>query len=258
MKTVSVCIAALCAVLPGALIPAPAAAIAIPEGTPVQVRLLQDLKSGQARKGEQVRLEVVSDVLGADRVVLIPKGTPVVGAVTRSSGRKMFGKPGKLEFDIEYIRLTDQDRIPLRSTPTSARGRNNAGAAIATAVLLAPIAVLVKGREVTVKTGREFGVFVDRQTEVAAASQPSRPVLQSVALHSQTSTAAEQTPSSASQPAASTTPLSEIKLKGGLVVIGTVVDFKDGAYHIVTDGGAQMVVPQDRVESITQVQAGTR
>jgi hypothetical protein len=240
MKTLSAVLAVATAVLPSALWTAAGAAVSVSEGTPVQVRLLQDIKSGHAKKGEQVRLEVVSDVLGPDRTVAIPKGTPVVGTVTRSKGRKMFGKPGKLEFAIEYIRFPDDTRIPLRSTQTAARGRDNSGAAIASMVLLAPIAMLVKGREVTVKTGREFGVFVDRSVAVATSNEGNRPALETVALH-----VPKQAPAQ----------LSEIKLKGGLVLTGTVIGFKDGAYHIVTDGGAQMIVPQERVESITQVPA---
>lgn len=236
MKTLSVVLAAATVLLPGALSPAPAAAVTLTEGTPVQVRLLQDIKSGHARKGEQVRLEVVSDVLGPDRSVLVPKGTPVVGTITRSSGRKMFGKPGKLEFDINYICLSDQMRVPVRSSPTSARGRNNSGAAIATAVLLAPVAVFVKGREVTVKTGREFGVFVDRTLEVGM------PTLEKVALH---------------VPKQSPAQVSEIKLKSGLILTGTVVGFKDGAYQVVTDAG-QIAIPQERVESITQAPSATQ
>lgn len=138
MKSTSAVIAALAIILPGAHLPAPAAAVTVPEGTAIQVRLLQELKSGRERKGEQVRLEVASDVLASDRTLLIPRGTPAVGTITRSNGRGMFGKPGKLEFTIDHVKFSDQVRVPLRSTPTTARGRNNSAAAITTAVLLAP------------------------------------------------------------------------------------------------------------------------
>jgi hypothetical protein len=149
MKLTSV-IAIAVALLPGALAPLSAVAVTVPEQTPVQVRLLQDLKSGRERKGESIRLEVASPVKGPDGSTLIAQGTPVVGTITRSGGRGMFGKPGKLEFSIDYIKVDDKTRVPLRSTPQSASGRNNKGAAIATAVLLAPVAIFVKGREVTV------------------------------------------------------------------------------------------------------------
>lgn len=241
MKSWSVLLVSALAVLPATLSPSPATAVTLAEGTPVQVRLLQDLKSGHARKGEQVRFEVVSDVVGPDRSILVPKGTPAVGTVTRSTGRKMFGKPGKLEFTIEYIRLPDDTRIPLRSTPTAAQGRNNSGVAIATAVLLAPIALLVKGREVTVRTGREFGVFVDKSLDLARSNASGRPEVETVALHVPKNASAQ---------------LSEVKLKSGLILTGTIIGFKDGAYILQTEAG-QMTIPQERVESITQPKVPT-
>jgi len=79
--------------------PAPAAATAVPEDTPVFVALKQTLRSGRARAGDVVAFEVVSDVRGAaadGQSVLIPKGTPAWGTVAESRGAGAFGKPGRL------------------------------------------------------------------------------------------------------------------------------------------------------------------
>jgi hypothetical protein len=225
-------IAIAVALLPGALVPLRADAVSVPEQTPVQVRLLQELKSGRERKGESVRMETASPVKGPDGTILIAQGTPVVGTITRSGGRGMFGKPGKLEFSIDYIKVDEKTRVPLRSTPQSASGRNNKGAAIATAVLLAPVAIFVKGREVTVKQGREFPVYVDATTELtptsgaAGAVAPSKP-----------------DPSR----------LTVITLKSGLVLEGTVIAYKNGEYTLVTQFG-QSVIPEANIRSITGAQ----
>ena len=224
MKHASVIVLAA-VVLSGALVPRSASAVAVPEQTPVQVRLLQDLKSGHQRKGDLVRMEVASPVKGPDGGTLIAQGTPVVGTITRSGGRGMFGKPGKLEFTIDYIKLDEKQRVPLRSTATAVRGRSNSGAAIATAVLFAPIAIFVKGREVTVKQGREFGVFVDVTTELSSIAG-----------------------NSAGSP--SVARLTTIVLKSGLVIEGTVVSYREGAYTIV-NGLGQSVIPEDRIKEIT-------
>jgi hypothetical protein len=210
--------------------PPRASAAPIAEQTVVTVKLLQSLQSGHERRGDRIRMEVAEDLKGPDRAVLIPKGTPVVGTITRSSGRKMFGRPGKLDFTIDYIKLGDQVRVPLRSTSTEVRGRNNSAAAITTAVLLTPVAVLLKGREVTVEEGRQFTVFVDQTTDIPSAA-----------------------PSSAARPAAKPDParISVIRLKNGDAVTGTVVGFKDGAYLVTTDLG-QLTITQGKVESITE------
>lgn len=205
-------------------------AATVPEQTPVKVRLLQDLKSGHERKGEKVRLETVDEILAADRSVLIPHGTPVIGTITRSNGRGMFGKPGKLEFTIDSIKVGEQLRVPLRSTPTGARGRNNSGAAIATAVLLLPVAIFVKGREVTIAQGKEFSVYVDATTEIPTSGTPAASV-----------TGAKPDPKR----------LSLIRLKNGDSVTGTILAFKDGVYTVATELG-QVFISQERIDTISE------
>lgn len=227
----------ICSVTPFLVLPVAVAltptcgdAAAVSEQTQVKVKLVQALKSGRERKGEQVRLEVVDDVLGADRSVVIPKGTPVIGSVSRSNGRGMFGKPGKLEFTIDYIKVSEQQRVPLRSTANAARGRNNSAAAITTAVLLAPIAIFVKGREVTVKEGTEYLVYVDQTTEIAPMSVAGAP---------------------GAAPKFDKDRLSLIRFKNGEAITGTIHGFKDGVYFIVTET-AQMSVNQEAIDSITE------
>src|SRR5688572_20401424 len=149
-----------------ALFPVESIAATVTEDTPVKVKLLQKLKSGHDRKGDRVRFAVLADVRAADKSILVPKGTPVVGTIIRSSSRKMFGQPGRLEFTIDYIKIGDQIRVPLRTTSTAARGQNHTAATTAAAVLVAPIAVFVKGENATVKEGTEYTVFVDQTTQV--------------------------------------------------------------------------------------------
>jgi hypothetical protein len=208
---------------------APADAETVKEQTPVQVRLLKNLKSGHDRKGEQIPFELVKDVTGANGAVILPKGTPVIGTVIRSNGRGMFGKPGKLEFTIDAIKVSDQVRVPLRSTATSVRGRNNTAAAVTTAVLLAPIAVFVKGREVTVKANTEYSVFVDQTTEIPApgAAIAAAP--------------AKMDPNR----------LSLIRFKNGTTLTGTIVDLKNCVYTVATDLG-QMLIEEAKIESISE------
>jgi hypothetical protein len=154
--------AVMAVVLTGSAIAAP---VQLEERTSLRVRLLQTLVSGGQKKGEEVRFEVVEDVLGPRREVLIGRGTQAYGTITRSSGRGMFGKPGSLEFTVEKTRAVDGTSVFLRATETG-RGRNNAAAAIATGVLLAPIALFVHGRDVKFDAGKEFTVFVDRDVTI--------------------------------------------------------------------------------------------
>lgn len=214
-------------VLFAGIVVGPARSEKLSEQTVVQVRLVQDVKSGHSRKGEAIHFEVAADVLGAGKDVLLPAGTPVVGTVTRSSGRGMFGKPGKLEFTIDYIKWGDSTRIPLRSTAVGGRGRNNSAAAITSAVLLAPIAVFVKGREVKFPKGKEFTVYVDQTTDLAPMTTASVPAVYNA------------------------NKLSFIRFKDGSSLIGTVVELKNCIYTVATGLGS-LQVHEDKVESVKE------
>jgi hypothetical protein len=224
-------IAGIASVVPIALLSSSQArAVPVPEQTPVKVKLLQPLQSGHDRKGDRVRFALAEAIMTPQHAVLIPKGTPVLGTITRSTGRRMFGQPGKLEFTIDYIKVSEHVQVPLRSSATVVRGRNNAGPAIGAAVLVTPIAVLVKGREVTLKPGQEFTVYVNQTTEIPGT-----------------------TPALAATPASQLdkSRLSLFRFKNGDTLTGTLVGFKDGAYTIATDVG-QISVSQDKIESISE------
>src|SRR5205807_9393027 len=90
---------------------ASATPVKLPERTSIRVRLLETLVSGAKKKGEEVRFEVVEDVLGPNREVLIARGAPVVGTIQRSSGRGLLGKPGRLEFTIDKTHAVDGTKV---------------------------------------------------------------------------------------------------------------------------------------------------
>jgi hypothetical protein len=203
--------------------------VKLSERAGVRVRLLETLVSGSKKKGEEVRLEVVDDVLGPNREVLIARGTPAVGTIQRSSGRGMLGKPGKLEFTIDKTHAVDGTRVPLRATEVS-RGRNNAGAAITTAVLLAPAAVLVHGRDVKMEKGREFIAFVDETVTI----DPGK----SGALSSN---------GAAGPPSQSSGKWFVFEMQNGDRFTGTLDALQNGVYTVTTRAGTLRVAVADVV-----------
>jgi hypothetical protein len=214
---------------------ASAAQVKLSERTSVRVRLLETLVSGGKKKGEEVRFEVVEDVLGPQHEVLISRGTPVFGTIQRSSGRGMFGKPGKLEISVDKTHAADGTKVPLRATEAKS-GRNNSGAAIATAVLLAPIALFVHGRDVRMEKGKELVAFVDEDVLI----DPSKAATASSA-------------STASTSATATGKLLVIQLKNGDKITGTIDGLQDGVYSVTTSSGTLKIAQAD-VTSITEKQ----
>lgn len=198
-----------------------AATATLAERTPVKVMLCEQLISGQAKKGQEVAFEVREDLFGANHELLVTKGTPAYGTVIKSNKRGMFGKPGKLDFTCEYTKAVDGTRVPLRSTELGGKGRNNTGAMVATALFVSVLGVFVHGRDVNVKKGTEFTVFVDKDTlvDLSNAGVPGAGVSASAG-------------SSGSGLVGSKCVFA---LKNGSLVVGTVKSLENGSYAVATD-----------------------
>lgn len=136
------------------------------EGTPVRVAIEQTIKSGADKAGEPIKFEVSEDVYDANHSLVIPKGAEADGVILQSSRRGMFGKAGKLKFTCDYVVAGDQLHVPLRGDSTLVRGRDNRGATAAVVVLVSPFGLLINGRDVTIKEGTVFTMYVDKSTAV--------------------------------------------------------------------------------------------
>ena len=196
--------------------------VSIPEGTPVHLALLKELKSGGNKGGEDVPFEVSQDVYGPGRVLLIAANTPAYGKIQESSRRGIFGKAGKLKFTIDYILAPDKTHISLRSDPQLVRGRDNRTTAIATAILFAPIAMFINGHDVSVKKGEQFTMYVNALT--LAQSPYATPVVPSVPVTIPASAVAA--------PAQSV-----FVFVNGAQAVGTLISFDGSSYTVSTTKG---------------------
>jgi hypothetical protein len=139
----------------------------LPEGAPVRRVLSQDVKSGRDHKGSTVWFTVAEPVRAPDGRILVPKDSVASGTVVRSEKRRMFGKPGKLEVGVQSVQAVDGSVVPLRVMENlSERGRSNSDAVAATALILTPLTLFVKGRDVSIKKGTEMAVYVDRSSRI--------------------------------------------------------------------------------------------
>ena len=140
----------------------------VSEGTPVSLELLQDISSKTANVGDVLDFETNEPVIVGNRV-LIPSGAKAFGKVTEVERRKGFGKAGKLNFTIDYLVLANGKVIKLRNEIKGV-GKNKAGAAIAEAVILTPLFLLKKGKNVSFEKGTAFKVFVEQDYELALSN----------------------------------------------------------------------------------------
>ena len=85
----------------------------IPKGTPVRLRLDTTLRSGQAKVGAPVQFTVAANIDGPRQTLLVARGAPATGRITKSEGKGKFGRPGKLIFTCDSMQAADGTQIPL-------------------------------------------------------------------------------------------------------------------------------------------------
>jgi hypothetical protein len=136
------------------------------DGTPVKLRLSQTISSADAKVGQEIPFEVVEEIKVDDAVVL-PKGAVAIGTVTECNPKKSMGRAGKLNLNISYARLADQEKVALRATQDNKGGGHvgaMTGAMVATAVVFfpaAPLFLFIKGKDITIPQGTEITAFIE-------------------------------------------------------------------------------------------------
>ena len=150
----------------GVLLSAPQGPLRLGDGTAVKVRLTQALSSATAQTNDRVNFEVVEEVKVANLIV-IPKGSAASGTVTNAEAKRRMGRGGKLDVNIESVRLANGDKAALRGVK-DAKGSGHTGAMaggmVATSLVMfpaAPLFLLMHGKDVTIPTvrGREPGDY---------------------------------------------------------------------------------------------------
>jgi hypothetical protein len=91
-----------------------------------------------------------------------------VGTITRAEHKKNFGRGGKIEFNLEYVKSANGERIPLRAITQrlGAKGKSLTTKALITGgILIFPPAAFggffFKGSDVIINPGQQFDSFTD-------------------------------------------------------------------------------------------------
>lgn len=149
----------------------------LPEDTPVRLKLMQNLSSGTNKVNDKVDFEVIEAVKIGDTVV-IAQGAPAIATVTKATSKKSFGRAGKLDVNIDYVRLVNNEKVNLRAIKAGSGGSRTGvmtGAVVATAIVFFPAAPLfffVKGKNIEIPKGTEITAYVAADT-IVNFSQPA-------------------------------------------------------------------------------------
>jgi PEGA domain len=151
------------------------------DATPVRLRFNRTVSSADAHVGDTVDFEVLQDI-SVNGTLVIPKGGIAVGTVTEAQAKRRMARGGKLEINVDYVKLLTGDRGALRSV----KGGNGGGhvglmtaGIVATGILFfpaAPFFLFMHGKDITIPKGAEFTAYINGDTKLDIAKfQPTTP-----------------------------------------------------------------------------------
>jgi len=144
--------------------------VTLPKDTLVKIKLVTALDSKRNKTGDAVEFEVAEDLYAGGMMVL-PKGAPGNGKLTKVEQAQNFGRDAKLEVNFEKVTALDLTLVPTvlgekakKETESTATA---AGAGFAGMILLGPIGVVgaafVHGKNITVPAGTTL--FIQTQAD---------------------------------------------------------------------------------------------
>jgi len=122
------------------------------DGTPVKLRTSRTVSSADAHTGDTVDFEVLEDVLVMD-VLVVPKGSIAWGTVTDAQPKRRMARGGKLDVNIDSVRLADGEKVPLRAVFFPA----------------APLFLFMHGKDITIPKGTEITAYINGDTRLEEA-----------------------------------------------------------------------------------------
>lgn len=136
----------------------------IPAKLPVLVVVVNHLKSGDVRVGDDVLYKVVTSVYGPNHQVLIPAGSDGHGTVTKSSRAGAAGKAGNLGFTCDYVTASDKTHVAFADSDLSKAGRSYNS--VTMLLVGGPLSLFSKGKNIDVNEGTPLVMAVAADTPV--------------------------------------------------------------------------------------------
>ena len=157
---------------------------ALLDGTAIKLRLSQTITAATAKVGQEVPFEVIEEV-DVQGVPVIAKGAQAVATVTEAQGKRSMGRGGKLDVNIDSVRLVDGEKAALRATEGGTGGGHvgamTAGMVGAAIVFFpaAPLLLFIHGKDITIPEGTIVTAFVegDMKLELAKFAPVASPVV---------------------------------------------------------------------------------
>jgi hypothetical protein len=97
-----------------ATLPFNPATLILHDATPIRLRLIQNLSSEEAKAGDSVDFEVLDDLV-VDDMLVVARGAKATATITESEPKSWVARGGKLDINVDYVRLVNGDKIAVRA-----------------------------------------------------------------------------------------------------------------------------------------------
>src|ERR1700688_128320 len=151
------------------------------EETPVRLRLNRTISSADSHVGDTVDFEVLDDIT-VNGTLVIPKGGLAFATVTEAQAKRRMARGGKLDINIDYVKLVSGDKAALRAVKDVKGGGHTGGMVggmVVTSLVFfpaAPFFLFMHGKDISIPKGTEITAYVNGDVNLDLAKfQPSTP-----------------------------------------------------------------------------------
>ncbi len=188
------------------------------DGIPIRLRINRTLSSADAHSGDGVDFEVLDDTT-LNGTLVVAKGSLAVATVTEAQAKRRMARGGKLDINIDYVKLASGERAALRAVKDMKGGGHTGGMVggiVVTSLVFfpaAPFFLFMHGKDISIPKGTEVTAYINGDMKLDPAKfQPAASQLSAPGVATQASS-----PTSAKLLLESTPPGGEINLDGHFV-----------------------------------------
>jgi hypothetical protein len=155
------------------------------DAIPVKLRINRTISSGDEEVGDTGDFEVLQDI-SVNGTLVIAKGGIAYATVTEAQAKRRMGRAGKLDINIDYVKLVSGEKAALRAIKQVQGGSHVVGMTagiVATSLVFfpaAPFFLFMHGKDISIPKGTEVTAYVngDMKLDLAkfqpAASAPAQ------------------------------------------------------------------------------------
>lgn len=151
------------------------------EETPIRLRLNRTISSADAHVGDTVDFETLDDIT-VNGTLVIPKGGLAFATVTEAQAKRRMARGGKLDINIDYVKLVSGDKAALRAVKDVKGGGHTGGMVggmVVTSLVFfpaAPFFLFMHGKDISIPKGTEITAYVNGDMRLDIAKfQPAAP-----------------------------------------------------------------------------------